>query len=145
MIKAKTVIPDQYWILRDQDRKIGNIEARDQGYTISINGKKTYFTSMDILQQQVPVSFDVSTVMHEDPWQVYGYPTTLQAHNSMFDVKRQLPLWTDKAHSRSWLAAGWYRIQQHRSWRVVQCPKLIILDRYSYSGPFHTRSEAQTA
>lgn len=147
MIQAKPVVPDQYWILRDDQGKIGNIQAQGDGYTVSILGETAHFTSLDLLRQRVPVLFD--TMMrqpdHPDPCQAHGYPTIGPAYNAIFDVQRQLPLWTDSARSRSWRAAGWYRVQQHRNWRVMQCPKLIILDRYTYRGPFHTKTEALTA
>jgi hypothetical protein len=144
MIHAKPVIPDQYWILREQDRKIGNIEAHDGGYVVSINGEKNLFKDLDILCQNVPVMFDLD--MSEDPdvnpCQCHGYSTKSRVYNAMFDVRRQLPLWTDEPRSRSWLAAGWYRVQHHRNWRIMHCPKVIILDRYPFKGPFKTREQA---
>jgi hypothetical protein len=144
MIKAKPVIPDQYWILRDDRGKIGNIEADVTGYVVSVNGAKSHFDNLNKLCEQVPVEFQtLNTVSgYDDPCQVHGYPTIGPAHNAIFDVQRQLPLWTDSPRSRSWRAAGWYRVQQHRSWRLIHCPKLIILDRYTYRGPFHTKTEA---
>jgi len=146
MIKAKTVIPDQYWILRDQDHKVGNIEIDGGEYVVSINGSRTRFTSLKMLKDTVRIDFE-STVVKSDPTQedqVHGYPTTSRAYNAVFDVQHQLPLWTTEPRSRSWLAAGWYRVRQRRTWQIMQCPKLIILERYEYQGPFHTREQAQS-
>jgi hypothetical protein len=147
MIKAKTVIPDQYWILRDHDHKIGNIEIDGGEYVVSINGRSKRFKNLDVLSSSIRIDFDatkpVSTA--EPGYHVHGYPTMSVAHNAVFDVKHQLPLWTQEPRSRSWLAAGWYRVKQHRDWQIMQCPKLIILQRYAYQGPFHTLEEAQGA
>lgn len=146
MLQAKPVVPDQYWILRDHDRKIGNIEAEAGGYVVSINGQKTHFQNLDSLVERIPIWFDVLKIsdVKPDPMQVHGYPTSSPAYNAVFDVSNQLPLWTREPKSRSWLAAGWYRVKSHRSWRLVFCPKLILLQRYQHQGPYHTRAEAMS-
>jgi hypothetical protein len=145
MFKAKPVIPDQYWILRDDQGKIGNIEADVTGYVVSVNGAKSYFDNLNKLCEQVPVEFQTLDTVpdSDDPCQVHGYPTVSQAYNAVFDVRHQLPLWTAEPRSRSWMAAGWYRVRQHRHWQIMQCPKLIILERYEYQGPFRSLAEAQ--
>lgn len=146
MIVAKTVVPDQFWILRDHDRKIGNIEATTGGYAVTMNGQSIKYKSMKMLRQNVNVDFLDTDTDHrtDDTHSVHGYPTKSRAYNAMFDVRHRLPLWTTEPRSRSWLAAGWYRIQRNgRDWRVVNCPKLILLQRYAYQGPFRTREEAQ--
>lgn len=147
MIIAKAVIPDQYWILREHDRKVGNIETDQGEYVISLNGERTRFKTLNMIKDRVPINFEStdSPSREPDPFQVHGYPTTSLAYNAIFDVKHQLPLWTQDQRSRSWLAAGWYRVRQHRDWQVMQCPKLILLERYPYQGPFRTREEAQAS
>jgi hypothetical protein len=149
MLKAKTIVPNQYWILRDSDRKIGNIEANSSGYAINyVDGKTMQFEDLKILQQRLDVDFEsvprVATKTTTN--QVHGYPTNRRPYNPMFDVKHQLPLWTSEPRSRSWLAAGWYRVSRNgRDWKIVQCPKLIMLERYPYQGPFHTADAARKA
>ena len=145
MIKAKPVIPDQYWILRDDEGKIGNIESDGSGYTVSIKGSQARYQTLSMLTQRVPIAFEEisCTEPKKETNEAYGYPTTGTAYNAMFDVKHQLPLWTTEPNSRSWLAAGWYRVKQHRDWKVMQCPKLIMLDRYEFRGPFKTANEAR--
>jgi hypothetical protein len=144
MIQAKPVIPDQYWILRQNDRKVGNIEAEGGGFTVTLNGTKTHIKSLSSLTKTVEIDFQrMPKVEKKTPENsVHGYPTTEFPHNAIFNVQHQLPLWTEEPRSRSWVAAGWYRVKQHRDWRIVQCPKLIVLQRYPYQGPFYTREEA---
>lgn len=145
MIQAKPVVPDRYWILTDHSGKVGNILAQGNGYQVRIRDDVLFVDDITSLSQRVPVAFQV----HKEPpppqpeTQVHGYPTTSPAHNPIWDAQRQIPLWTQGEQSRSWLAAGWYRVRLHRTWRTVLCPKKIILERYEYRGPFHTEAEAQ--
>ena len=144
MIVAKTVVPNQFWILRDQDRKIGNIQAEDQGYMMRINDNVMHFQTLDMLQQRVAIDFENSeNAKKTSKYSVHGYPTSAHSFNGVWDVKRQIPLWTTEERSKSWMAAGWYRVKQHRDWQLVFCPKLIVLDRYQYQGPFYTNTEAE--
>ena len=146
MIQAKPVIPDQYWILRDQDRKVGNIQVDGHGYVVNIGAKQRHFRDLKTLSHAVNIVFEhrLPDAPNSPDMQVHGYPTRSRAYNAVFDVRHQLPLWTTNARSRSWLAAGWYRIRQNRTWKAVYCPKLIILERYQYQGPFCSLQEAQT-
>lgn len=147
MIQAKPVIPNQYWILREHNRKVGNIEAEAEGYSLNINGKSAKFQTLDMIRERVGVDFVAGPTLSVNnlDHQVNGYPTTHKPHNATFDVKYQLPLWTREPRSKSWLAAGWYRVQQHRNWQVILCPKRILLERYQFQGPFVTREEATGA
>jgi hypothetical protein len=148
MIEAKPIIPDQYWILREHDRKVGNIEVTDSGYQVNLNGRNLTIPNLESLTTTVPIDFkDIprSQPVTETVDQVHGYATSAPAYNAIFDVQHQLPLWTREARSRSWLAAGWYRVRQHRTWRIVHCPKLILLERYQYQGPYHSAEEARRA
>lgn len=144
MIKAKTVVPNQFWILRKDDKKVGNIQADGQGYEININGKKAHIDDLSTLAKTAGIDFEIyvrSKPVSE--FSVHGFPTSSHPYNEVFDVRHQLPLWTQQEKSRSWLSAGWYRIQQHHDWKVVFCPKLILLERYEYQGPFRSIDEAK--
>ena len=74
---------------------------------------------------------------------MHGFDTGCAAYNGIYEVRRQLPLFTKTRKSKSWYAAGWYRVMQNRTWQVIRNPKLITLQRYPYHGPFHTDKEAQ--
>lgn len=147
MIEAKPVVPDQFWILRQDDRKIGNIEAESGGYAVNLNGHTLRVQTLSMLSERLDIDFQDPYTVHQ-PIQhdhmVHGYPTSAKPHNAIFNVQYQLPLWTEEPNSRSWLAAGWYRLQQHRTWRVVFCPKLILLTRYPFEGPYHTQDQARS-
>ena len=55
MIVAKAVIPNQYWILQQDDRKIGNIEAASDGFTVVINGSQHKFKTLRTMRNKVAI------------------------------------------------------------------------------------------
>jgi len=146
MIVAKPVVPDQYWILRDGDVKIGNIQAEPGGFSVRIHDHVQKFKNLPTIKRKVAIDFERSPKKvreNPDTNEIYGYPTTHRPFNAIYDVRHQVPLWTKESRSKSWLAAGWYRVKQGRTWTVVECPKLIMLERYPYQGPFRSQQEAQ--
>lgn len=145
MIKAKTVIPDRYWILKQDDNKIGSVEVDEEGFQLNLAGKVTRFKTLQMLEKTLPVQFEKSQPQPKtkDDYSVHGYSTHSRPFNGMYDVRRRLPLFTTSLKSKSWFAAGWYQIQQRRKWHVVHCPKLIALERYPYRGPFRNMEEAR--
>ena len=144
-IVAKPVIDKQFWILQKDNQKIGNIEACDGGYQVKINNQIAQFKTIRMAARQVNIEFEPAikkiktstTVNH-----VHGYPATGRIYNPMWDVPQQLPVYTKTNKSKSWIAAGWYNVKKGRHWRTVQGPKLIVLQRYPYQGPFYSEHEA---
>ena len=144
MIVAKPVIDNQYWILKQDDEKIGNVQAVDGGFALTIRNKVAKFKTIRMLRRQANIEFaepEHVTPIPKD--RVHGYPTGCRTHNGMWNVQLKLPLFTKTTKSKSWFAAGWYLIKQHRSWKVLQNPKLIVLERYTYQGPFYTEEQAR--
>lgn len=143
MILAKPVIADRYWILKQDNHKVGEIEAGNDGYTVKIQNTVKRYTTIKMLDREANIKFEpAATVSAPADNQAYGYNTGTRVFNVLWDVKHRLPLFTKEDNSKSWFAAGWYRVKQHRNWKTVQNPKLITLQRYAYQGPFHSREEA---
>jgi len=144
-IVAKPIVKDQFWILKQDDRKVGNIEATDDGFAVRINNKITPFKTMAMIRKQGDIEFAaVGNRPSKEPasYQVQGYPSGSRVYNPIWDVQHKLPLYTKNKKSRSWYAAGWYQVKQRRTWTIEQSPKLITLQRYQYQGPFYTKEEA---
>ena len=141
---AKPVIDQQFWILQENNQKIGNVEACAGGYQVRINNQVAQFKTMRMIEQRAHVQFEnkKKSVQLNEPNQVHGYPTQSRAHNGIWNVPDKLPLYTKTTKSKSWYAAGWYQVQQGRTWETVQDPKLIVLQRYPYHGPFYTKEQA---
>jgi hypothetical protein len=145
MLVAKPVVPDQFWILKQDDRKVGNIEAMAGGFSVRIGDQVNNYKTINTIKQRIAIAFEpvvnkIKTVAVSKT--VHGYPTNEQAYNAIYDVKHQVPLWTREPRSKSWYAAGWYQVRQGRSWQVEFCPKLITLQRYAYRGPYYTEEQA---
>ena len=49
MILAKPVVDNQYWILKKDNQKVGNIQAVDDGYQITIQNKTGTYKTIPIL------------------------------------------------------------------------------------------------
>lgn len=145
---AKPVIDKKFWILQDGDQKVGNVEACAGGYQVKINNQIAQFKTIRMAAQRVNIEFEPApkktkprvTVDH-----VHGYPVAGRVHNPMWDVPQQLPVYTKTAKSKSWFAAGWYNVRRGRHWRTMLAPKLIVLQRYPYQGPFYDQQSAAHA
>jgi hypothetical protein len=142
---AKPVIDRKYWILQENNQKVGNVEACDGGYQVRINNQVQQYKTIKMVEQRVHVQFEPGIkVVKTRPETnlVHGYPVAGRVCNPMWDVPKKLPIYTKTTKSKSWFAAGWYQVKKGRNWTVVQGPKLILLQRYSYAGPFYTKETA---
>lgn len=141
---AKPVIDKQFWILQQGDQKVGNVEACDGGYQVKINNQTTQFKTIRMVAQRINVQFEPAVQKTKEKVKttdIYGYPTTGRVYNPVWDVKMKLPIYTKTVKSKSWFAAGWYSVKKGRKWAMVHDPKLIVLQRYTYNGPYHTKEE----
>lgn len=143
MIVAKPIVDKQFWILKQDDQKVGNIQAVADGYRVTMNNQVASYKTIPSLRKQANIEFEPAekaTKPASDS--VHGYDTGCRAYNGMWNVQMKVPLFTKQAKSKSWFAAGWYRVKQHRTWKVVRNPKLIVIERYQYQGPFHSKEQA---
>lgn len=142
---AKPVIDKQFWILQQGDQKVGNVEACAGGYQVKIHNQTAQFKTIRMAAQRVNIVFETAPkkgTSTKSVNTVHGYPAAGRVYNPMWDVSQKLPIYTKTSKSKSWLAAGWYQVKKGRNWAVVQDPKLILLQRYTYVGPFHSKQEA---
>jgi hypothetical protein len=96
-----------------------------------------------MVREVIDITFEPSETVTPPPNDsVHGYETGCKTHNGLWNVRLKLPLFTKQEKSKSWFAAGWYTVKQHRAWKVVRNPKLIALERYTYQGPFYTKEQA---
>jgi hypothetical protein len=145
-IVAKPVIDKQFWILQENNQKIGNIEACAGGYQVRINNQIAQFKTIKLAARHINIEFEpavksTNTKLVAD--HVHGYPVAGRIYNPMWDVSQQLPVYTKTNKSKSWFAAGWYNVRKGRTWKTVLAPKLIVLQRYAYQGPFYSESDCQ--
>lgn len=140
---AKTIVKNQFWIVTDGEKKVGNIEANNAGYGVQINGTFLQFNNADEIKQKTKIKFESSkTVKPKVTYPYPEYPTLSKVYNSILDIKRGLHLFTTSKKSKCLHAAGWFIIEQNGVKQVSLCPKYIFIQRYPYEGPFKTESEA---
>jgi hypothetical protein len=142
MLVAKVVADKQFWILQEDDRKVGNIEAWNGGYQVRINNQVKQFKTIKLAAQESNIVFaKEETASKPDNTAVHGYPVAGRCYNPVWDVVHHFPIYTKTSKSKSWFAAGWYSIKRGRNWKIIQDPKLIALQRYPYQGPFRTKEQ----
>jgi hypothetical protein len=145
MLVAKPVIDKQFWILQENNRKVGNVEACAGGYQVRLNNQVAQFKTIKMAAQRINIQFEPAARVTKPKAtldQVHGYPVHGRVFNPMWDVTQQLPVYTKTAKSKSWFAAGWYRVRKGRTWSTMLAPKLIVLQRYDHAGPFLTQALA---
>ena len=143
---AKPVIDRKYWILQEGNQKVGNVEAYDGGFQVKINNQIQQYKTIKMVEQRVNVHFEPGIKVVKSRAEtnlVHGYPVAGRVYNPMWDVPKKLPIYTKTTKSKSWFAAGWYRVKKGRNWSAIQGPKLILLQRYPYQGPFYSKEEVE--
>ena len=142
MLVAKVIADKQFWILQEDDRKVGNIEAWNGGYQVRINNQVKQFKTIKLAARESNIVFaKEQTASKPDNTVVHGFPVAGRCYNPVWDVVHHLPIYTKTAKSKSWFAAGWYSIKRGRNWKIIQDPKLIALQRYPYQGPFKNKEQ----
>ena len=145
-IHAKPIIENKFWIVEKDGAKFATLRKNEDNRFVLSNetGIKIYETKVD-LTREFGKDFFIAKIIREaddaEPNEVHGYATSAEPHNSMFDVKRKLPLFTKSGDSKSLYCAGYYVIKFDKGWVKSFCPKLITLQRYEYQGPFKTEIE----
>ena len=141
---AKPIVKNQFWIVTDGNKKVGNIEANNAGYGVQINGTFLQFNNAEELKKQTHIKFENLKQEKSKVTIPYPeYPTTSRVYNSICDVTRGLHLYTKTRKSKCLHAAGWFVLNQTGTETVVFCPKYIFIQRYPYKGPYKTESEAK--
>ncbi len=142
---AKPIVKDQYWVVTDGEKKVGNVQANGSGFTLQLNGSDTIYKNTDDIKKTVKIRFEPlksNKTKAEMPYP--QYPTTAKCYNSIFDIKRKLHLFTKTKNSKCYHAAGWFVIDQNGQKQVSFCPKYIFIQRYDYEGPFKSETEANS-
>lgn len=145
-LHAKPIIDNKFWIVEKDGEKFATLRKDDENRFVMSNssGVKIYNKKSDLTKDFGKDFFIAKIVREADealPTEVHGFPANGLPHNSMFDIKRKLPLFTKSADSKSLYCAGYYIIKFDKGWVKSFCPKLITLQRYDFKGPFKTDIE----
>jgi hypothetical protein len=142
MIKAKEVLKNKFWIVEQDEQRVGTLSFNDDQYMLS-DASGTHFFNKNQLKKKLGKDFSWSKleIKESRKREIHGFPTSCDPYNSMFDVKRRLPLFTKSDKSKSLYCAGFYIIRFDKGWVKSFCPKLITCERYDTRGPFKTEIE----
>jgi hypothetical protein len=141
---AKPIVKNQFWIVTDGEKKVGNIEANNAGYGVQINGTFLQLNNTDELKKQTQIKFETLKASKPKVTTPYPeYPTPARTYNSIVDVTRGLHLFTKTKKSKCLHAAGYFVVDQNGTPSVQFCPKYIFIQRYAYEGPYKTSEEAK--
>ena len=150
-INAKTLVKDKFWIIEENGNKLGTLQKKDgNGWIfLSKRDRKQVFHTPESLREKFGIdilSVEETPQIEEDQdedFVVHGFPVAQKPYNPMFDVQKQLPIYSKTPKSKSLFCAGYYIICFEKGWRKAYCPKLITLQRYTYKGPIKTKLEMQ--
>jgi hypothetical protein len=145
---AKPIIKNQYWVITDGNKKIGNVESQGSGFDVKIGDKIEHYTTTKAIEKNKRIEFaKIEKAKKEDknpPFAVF--PTKgNRIYNSVLDVKRKLHLYTTTPKSKCYYVAGWFAVKQGIEYTSIFCPKYIFIQRYDYLGPFNTENEVNSS
>ena len=146
-LKAKPVLKNKFWIVEDNNERIGTMSWNDDRYMFSNRVETCFFDNKRQMKKRFgkdivwSESIEETVSPNKETYIVHGYPTSVSPYNTMYDVKRKLPLFTKSNKSKSAYCAGYYIIRFDKGWVKSFCPKLITIERYESKGPFKTELE----
>ena len=142
-INAKEIVKDKFWIVENDGVRVGTLSISEDQYMLSSKDGTRFFKNTKQLQKNFDASINWTKleITEIKAREVNSYPTSCDPYNSMYDVKRKLPLFTKSEKSKSLYCAGYYIIRFDKGWVKSFCPKLITVERYETKGPFKTDIE----
>ena len=146
-IHAKPIVDGKFWIVEQDGTKIATLHKKENNkFVLSSTNGEVMFNKKDDLTKQFGKDFfltntKIKVTTSTDINECHSYPTSCRPYNSMYDVKRKLPLFTKSNASKSLYCAGHYIIKFDKGWVKSFCPKAITVERYPYKGPFKTELE----
>lgn len=142
---ATPIVKNKCWIVKDNGKKVGTILTIPGGVVYQHGDQREPFSSLKLLSDRYNIHVDKTVPKKEvaESNMVYGFPCDFNAKNILWDVQKQLPVFTKGSKSKSFFCAGYYIVKFNNGWVKSYCPKLITLNRYPYAGPYETVEEMQ--
>jgi len=143
---AKPIIKNQFWVVTDGERKVGNVESQGNGFEVKIGTNIEHYDNTKQIEKVKNIEFERVVKSNQTttipPFAVF--PTgNNRIFNSVLDVKRKLHLFTKTNKSKCYHVAGWFAVKQTHEFTPIFCPKYIFIQRYDYHGPYKTEDEVK--
>ena len=125
-VRAKTLIKDKFWIVEEHGQKLGTLQKKDDNGWIFLSKKdhRQVFHTQESLFTKFGFNIFEKTSTPEEPvveqtnnLEVHGFPCSQHPFNPMFDVQKQLPIYTKAPKSKSQFCAGYFIICFEKGWR----------------------------
>lgn len=145
---AKPVLSNKFWIIESNGEKIGTIQAvEDGGFTLVKNQVRKKYPTINALGDENNIVFDKKTkskvTTKTNP--IYNFPVSGKPYNVIWNIKYKFAAYTKTKSSKCHYCAGYFAIKFNGIWKVEFCPKLIMINRYPFIGPFKTFEEAENS
>lgn len=146
-LKAKPIIKNEYWVITDGKRKVGNVIHEGSDYKLILNDTKETYASTKQIEKDAKIQFEKVNKNEGSNMPAFAvYPTSShRVYNNYYDVKRKLHIFTKTPKSKCYHVAGWFAIKQTDQFVPIFCPKYIFVQRYDYMGPFRTEDEVNSS
>ncbi len=131
-IHAKPIVDGKFWIVEMNGEKIATLHKKENNkFLLSSTTGEVVFNKKEELTNQFGRDFFLSNskvkVTNLEPKECHGYPTSCKPNNSMYDVRRKLPLFTKSAQSKSLYCAGYYIIKSIKDGLKVFALRQLLL------------------
>jgi hypothetical protein len=147
-IVAKSILSDKYWILESNGKKIGTIQAIDDGgFTLVKDEQRKKYATINALGAENNILFDKKKY-HKKSVTVNligDYPISGNAYNVIWNIRKKFAAYTKTKKSKCHYCAGYFIVKFQNEWQIMFCPKLIMVNRYQISGPYKSKAEAENA
>jgi len=57
-LKAKPIIKNQYWVVTDGEKKVGNVIAEGSGYELKLGKNSQHFTTTKAIEKTASIEFE---------------------------------------------------------------------------------------
>lgn len=149
MYVAKPIVENTFWIVEENGSKVGTLQRSDNAINLRLlvpRSESIRFKTLEELEQKYDLKFakpdEAVAEAAEEVTDIRGYPLNINpVYNSVFDVTRNLPIYTKTETSSSYFCAGYYILGFAKGWQPAFCPKLSTLEANPYKGPFTTKEE----
>tara|TARA_R110000823_G_scaffold97570_5_gene211908 strand:+ start:1294 stop:1773 length:480 start_codon:yes stop_codon:yes gene_type:complete len=151
MLTAIPILEDKYWIIENKEgEKVGilnhnHIHFKNASYkfTSTSNQKSTTYSTTEVVEH---FNFMKSGVVVESKQTscINEYPVCFKPFNAIYNVQKQLALFTKNDKSHNYYCAGYFAILfDNAGWQWAFCPKLKTLEKYEYLGPVKTEDDVK--
>lgn len=149
-VQAKTILKNKYWIVEDDNTKLGTLSFDNEKYIFSNKNETQFFADEKELKNKFGVSFtwkESEFVVQEkqEQYDINGYPTGVKPFKCVYDVKKKISLFSKSEKSESLYCAGYFILKFPKGWTKAFCPKLVTIEQYEYQGPFKNLIEMKQA